>query len=57
MTGRVEKHPHVRLRLMLRQRRSEGRCLCDSGVEISDLEVEVHHRTLPALSGGHTGRS
>ena len=46
MTGWVEKHSDVLLRLVRSNRCSEGNGLGDSGVEVADLEVEVHHRTL-----------
>src|SRR6188508_1563297 len=49
MAGRVDEHPHVLLRLVRRQRGPERHCLLDGGVEVADLEVEVHHRPLLAL--------
>jgi len=46
VTGRVEKHSDVLLRLVRSHRCSEGNGLGGRGVEVADLEVEVHHRTL-----------
>jgi hypothetical protein len=46
VTGWVEKHPDVLLRLVRSHRCSKGNGLGDRGVEVADLEVEVHHRTL-----------
>lgn len=51
----VEEHAYVFLRLVLGQRRSERNRLGNRGVEVVDLEVEVHHRTLLAVHGGQTG--
>ena len=46
VAGRVEEHPDIVLRLFRSDRGSEGHCLGDRGVQVSDLEVEVHHRAL-----------
>ena len=46
MAGRVEENPDIVLRLFRGDRGSEGYCLGDRGVQVSDLEVEVHHRAL-----------
>src|SRR5580692_8039993 len=46
VTGWVEEHSDVLLRLVRSHRCSEGNGLGDRGVEVADLEVEVHHRTL-----------
>ncbi len=46
MAGRVEQHTNVLSWLVLGNRRSEG----DGGFEVADLEVEVHHGPLGALS-------
>ena len=46
MTGRIEEHPDIVLRLFRSDRGSEGHCLGDRGVQVPDLEVEVHHRAL-----------
>ena len=46
VTGWVEKHSDVLLRLVRSHHCSEGNGLGDRGVEVADLEVEVHHRTL-----------
>jgi len=46
VTGWVEKHSDVLLRLVRSHRCSECNGLGDRAVEVADLEVEVHHRTL-----------
>jgi hypothetical protein len=46
VTGWVEEHSDVLLRLVRSHRCSEGNGLGDRGVEVADLEIEVHHRTL-----------
>ena len=46
VTGWVEKHPDVVLRLVRSHRCSKGNGLGHRGVKVADLEVEVHHRTL-----------
>ena len=46
VTGWVEEHADVLLRLVRSHRCSEGNGLGDRGVEVAGLEVEVHHRTL-----------
>ena len=51
MAGRVEEHPDIVLRLVASDRGSEGDCLGHRGVEVCDLEVEVHHRALLPVDG------
>ena len=51
MAGRVEEHPDSFLRLHRGDRGSEGDCPCDHGVEVFDLEVEVHHGALLHVDG------
>jgi hypothetical protein len=46
VTGWVEEHSDVLLRLVRSHRCSEGNGLGDRGIEVADLEIEVHHRTL-----------
>ena len=49
--GWVEKHSDVLLRLGCSQRGAQGERLSDRGIEIADLEVEVHHRALCTVDG------
>jgi hypothetical protein len=49
--GWVKEHSHRLLRLVRSHRRSEGDRLGDRGIEVPDLEVEVHHRTLLPVDG------
>ncbi len=42
----VEEHPDVLLRLVASHGRSEGERVGDRRIQIANLEVEVHHRTL-----------
>ncbi len=51
MTGGIEKHTHVLVRLMLGGDRSEGNRFGHGALEIGDLEVEVHHRSLVTRRG------
>jgi hypothetical protein len=53
--GGIEQHPDVVLRLRLGDPRTERHGVGDGRVEVVDLDVEVHHRPLPAGLGGHTG--
>ena len=58
MAGRVEQHPHVVLRLVLRLLvGAEVDRVGHGGVEVVHLEVEVHHHLLVASTAGQTGRS
>src|SRR3954471_25005763 len=56
MASRVEEHADIVLRLVGSDRGSEGDSLRDGGVEVSDLEVEVHHRALLPVSRRPHGR-
>jgi hypothetical protein len=49
--GWVEKHSDVLLRLGCSHRGAQGERLSDRGIEIADLEVEVHHRALCTVDG------
>jgi hypothetical protein len=51
VTGRVEEHPDIVLRLANSDRGSECDCVGDRRVEVSDLKVEVHHRALLPVDG------
>ena len=55
MAGWVEEDSDILLRLVLSRRCSEGERLSDCGIEVADLEVEVHHRTLFPVHGGPDG--
>ena len=55
MSGWVEEHADVLLWLVNRNRRSEGERLSDRGIEIANLEIEVHHRTLFPVRGWPDG--
>ena len=46
MPGWVEEHPDVLLWLGRGHRRSQSDRVGDRGIEVADLEVEVHHRAL-----------
>lgn len=46
MPGWIEEHSNIFLRLMPGQSRSQADRLDDCRIEIADLKVEVHHRTL-----------
>jgi hypothetical protein len=51
VTGGVHQDPDVLLRLLCSHRGSQGDRVSDGGIQISDLEVEVHHRALRAVDG------
>src|ERR1700736_3157972 len=56
MAGRVEDHPDIVLRLVRSDRSSECDSLGDRRVEVSDLEIEMHHRALlPVARRPHRG--
>lgn len=52
MTCRVEKNADVLLGLMRNDLRPQGDRLGYGGVEVPDLEVHVHHRSLLSVSRG-----
>jgi hypothetical protein len=49
--GWVKEDADIALRLMSGNDRSESDSLGDRGIEITHLEVKVHHRTLLAVRG------
>ena len=55
MPRRVEQHPDMLLRLMPGHGGAEGNRLGDRGLEVTDLEVEMHHRALPPRRGRPLG--
>ena len=55
VTRWVEKHSDILLRLVRSHRCPEGNGLGDRGVEVADLEVEVHHGALFAVGGRPDG--
>lgn len=55
MAGWVEEHSDVLSGLVPSHRRSEGERLSDRGIEVADLKVEVHHRTLLRVYGWPDG--
>jgi len=57
VTGWIEQHSDVLLRLMLCHSRPESDCLSDSRIEVADLEVEVHHRPLGTVYRRPNGSS
>lgn len=56
VTGRVEEYSDVLLRLGRSDRGSWSDRLSDRGIEVPDLEVEVHHRTLFPVHRRHARR-
>src|SRR5262245_43365935 len=51
VAGRVEQNPDVVLRLVRGDRRAESYRVLDRRLEVTDLEVEMHHRTLLPVNG------
>ena len=49
MSGWVKEHTDVLLRLSSSQRGAQSDRIGDRGVEVTDLKIEVHHRTLLAV--------
>jgi len=55
VAGGVDEHANVLLRLVRSDSCSQGERLPDRRVEVGDLEVNVHHRTLFAVDGRPDG--
>jgi hypothetical protein len=55
VAGWIKQHSHVLLRLMTRDSRTESDCVRRRRIEVADLKIEVHHRSLGTVYGRPDG--
>jgi hypothetical protein len=53
---RIEQHPDVVLRLMLGESRTHLERVGNRGLQVADLDIEMHHHLLTTWHGGPHGR-